>query len=110
MKRPAQFTPGAEKLRLVIREIYSPVVHREPTEAELIFDNLKFIEAPDSMKAPTDIYYTARSLSLELNIPPSRLLRAIHRGDIRPSARCTSGGLLFTQAQANKIRSLISKP
>jgi hypothetical protein len=102
MKRPAQMTPAAEKLRLVLKEIYSNITYREPTEAELLFDNREKI-----VKVITK-YHTANSLAKELNVSVMSITRAVHRGVIAP-ARATSGAMLFDQAQLETLRLHLTK-
>lgn len=59
------------------------------------------------MPSPEEILFTARSLAMELNVPLSQVLRVVHRGLVRPMAKTTAGGWLFSKQQVSSIKSLI---
>jgi hypothetical protein len=107
MKQTKHLSPGAEKLRSVIREIYSPIDWSKVNTVSTDFLTTDLSE----MTSPEEILFTARSLSLELSAPLSQVLRLVHKGLVRPSARSTNGGMLFTRAQVSEVKKhLTAKP
>jgi hypothetical protein len=90
-------------LRSVIREIYSPIDWSKVNSAttDLTTDL-------SEMTSPEEILFTARSLAMELHVPLSQVLRCVHRGLVRPMARSTNGGMLFTRAQISEVKKHIS--
>jgi hypothetical protein len=94
MKRPAQMTPAAEKLRLVLKNIYRPADRREFDEQGIVMG---------------DTYYTASAAAREVDRSVMTVLRAVHKGLIHPS-RTTTGGVLFTRSQVETLRLHLTKP
>jgi hypothetical protein len=106
LKLPKKPSAACELLRSHLREIYSPI-DWESINSKSTDLTPKSLE----MTPPPEILFTARSLAMELNAPLSQILRCVHRGLVRPIARSTAGGMLFTRAQLAEIKNLIkSKP
>ncbi len=100
-------SPAVEKLRDHIRAIYSPI-DRSGESVDLTLSEVCIPENPMHLE---EVLFTARSLSTELSVPLSQVLRVVHKGLIRPMARSTAGGMLFSKSQLTEIRNLIkSKP
>lgn len=95
MKRPKQFTPGAEKLRSVIRELYSPI-------------DWKFDEPPQVMHVTPNTFHTASTLARELGVSVMTITRLVHRGVILPG-RTPSGTMLFSATDIETLRIHLTK-
>ena len=98
----AEPSPACDLLRAHLREIWKPI-DWETVNPESVDLTTDFKQMP----SPEEILFTARSLAMELNVPLSQVLRVVHRGLVRPMAKTTAGGWLFSKQQVSSIKSLI---
>ena len=101
LKLPARPSAAVEILRDHLRQIYAPTIRMEPENGSVDLTTDPFFVNPE------EVLFTARSVALELQVPLSRILKVVHRGQVRPMAKTTAGGWLFSKAQLASIKTLL---